>query len=871
MNNPVVKWLAQESHPLAFLLVLQLSCTTPLFAHAQKGYLYLSPSPGALRVSPRATILFRLHKASPRDIVNLTSCVAISGSLSAEHATRTHIAADGTIICIPEPPFCPGERVAVKLKPEWAPGMAGAESFEYIFHVSATAPATEKAVDAEIGRTNANTGLSNPSMVRTAAQADALMRPNGVSVPANFPDFTLTIARQACSDPLFLSTAGRDNFVMILDGNGDPVWYLDTSYPRHDFKVQLNGLLTMHLQKEEGRSFGSGFIALDRTFTEIDSFCAAGGYETDYHELQLLEDGHYLLFGVREERVDLSHYFPGGNPDARVEESAIQEFSKDGDLIFLWRAWDHFHIADMEIEDISLPSLRFPHMNALDIDEDGHLLLSSRHLGEITKINRQTGDIIWRLGGAHNQFAFVDDPLGGFSGQHDIRALGGGRYLLFDNGNLHQPPLSRAVEYELDTEKMTATLIWEHRDRPDKYAAWMGNAQRLANGNTLINWSRQHLAKPVEVNPAGDKVFEIEWADQVNCYRMFRFDWQGVARQPYLIAEHYDDHITLLFNKFGDADVNFYRIYAGEGPQPTTLLDTSAVTQKDIYDLPDRRQYYFRVTAMTDGRESPFSNEESLFVNYTTPGENMVLNADFAGGLDHWLFSVSGDAQADAVVNSEEQCCFHIQNGGREVQNIQLRQPHLKLVRGRDYLFEFDASASDNRLIEAYLTRESDAGVNYGRIGPTAVSRRMQHVACSFTMSSPSDHRAVALFNVGSSDVDVTIDNVSLTEQMVSFAKERSARDLQLDGIHPNPFNQEARICYRLANQARLCLKIYNVNGQCIQTLIDDMQDAGPHQVIWDGRNQAGSPAPSGVYLCRLDLKWEGGHRAELQKMTLLK
>ena len=43
----------------------------------------------------------------------------------------------------------------------------------------------------------------------------------------------------------------------------------------------------------------------------------------------------------------------------------------------------------------------------IGVPDDGHILLSSRRLSEITKINRQSGKIIWRLGGANNQFKFV--------------------------------------------------------------------------------------------------------------------------------------------------------------------------------------------------------------------------------------------------------------------------------------------------------------------------------------------------------------------------------------------------------------------------------------------------------------------------------
>ena len=63
--------------------------------------------------------------------------------------------------------------------------------------------------------------------------------------------------------------------------------------------------------------------------------------------------------------------------------------------------------------DIKGTGFDFPHMNAIDVDTDGHILLSSRSTSEITKINRDTGEIIWRFGGVNNQFTFANDPLSG--------------------------------------------------------------------------------------------------------------------------------------------------------------------------------------------------------------------------------------------------------------------------------------------------------------------------------------------------------------------------------------------------------------------------------------------------------------------------
>ena len=214
---------------------------------------------------------------------------------------------------------------------------------------------------------------------------------------------------------------------IIFDDRGYPVWYMRTAYGdrRRDFTVQKNGVITMLC-----RVGPYHFLGYDENFNEVAQYAAVDGYGTDEHELQVLADGSYYLIGIRYSTVDMSQYVSGGQKTAQVGESIIQGFSPDHKKIFQWSPWDHFRIQDVQLEDLKGGSIRFPHMNAIDFDPDGQLLLSSRHLNEITKINKSTGEIIWRLGGAHNQFKFVNDPLNGFTSQHDIRAFGNNHYTL---------------------------------------------------------------------------------------------------------------------------------------------------------------------------------------------------------------------------------------------------------------------------------------------------------------------------------------------------------------------------------------------------------------------------------------------------------
>jgi hypothetical protein len=284
-----------------------------------------------------------------------------------------------------------------------------------------------------------------------------------------------------------------------------------------DFKLQPDGRLTYFDQGVDK------FYAMDSSYMVVDSFACGNGYATDLHELRLLPNGHALLMGDDYEQVDMSGVVPGGQPDALVIGIIIQELDADRNVVFQWRSWDHFQITDATHEDLTAATIDYMHSNALEVDTDGNLLLSSRHLDEITKIDRTTGAVLWRWGGKNNEFTFIGDPIG-FSHQHAIRRIANGHVTLFDNGNFHSPPFSRACEYQLDENARTATLVWQFRNTPDTFGSAMGYVQRLGNGNTLIGWGAGN-PDVTEVSPQGGKVMEMSFADNLASYRAVREEW----------------------------------------------------------------------------------------------------------------------------------------------------------------------------------------------------------------------------------------------------------------------------------------------------------------------------------------------------------
>ncbi len=175
-----------------------------------------------------------------------------------------------------------------------------------------------------------------------------------------------------------------------------------------------------------------------------------------------------------------------------------------------------------------LPGSEWTHGNAIAELPDGNLLVSFRDISTIIKIERQSGHIVWSLGAP---------PL---SGQHAPTPLPNGNILIFDNGphRLDESfPFSRVIE----VNPRTNDIVWKYQEgvASNFFSPRISNAQRLPNGNTLINdgW----FGRFFEVTLAGDVVWEYvnpyfgpatepAKAQNNSVFRVYRYTDKEIAR-----------------------------------------------------------------------------------------------------------------------------------------------------------------------------------------------------------------------------------------------------------------------------------------------------------------------------------------------------
>ena len=477
----------------------------------QELFTYISPKPNSNNNSVSSNIIISVNQDLNIGSVHSSSLINVSGKIGGNVTGHT-VVKQRTILFIPDNNFLPGDEITVDFSKF---GRLLGDLFSqnsFTFSVSEYFNLLTDDVISEIYKDEIG-GINNSETIID-------------SLPVAYPEISIVKYDDPADGNLFFGVFGatQNPALLITENTGNPIFYLETQSDPTDFKKQPNGWLTY---------FDSGmkkYYALNNKYELVDSFYCGNGFETDMHELLLLPNNHYYLLGIDPQIIDMSQLVEGGKEDATVIGFIIQELDENKNVVFQWRSLDYISVLDAA-EEINLTAqvIDYIHSNSICVDFDDNLIISSRNLNEITKINRHTGEIIWRLGGKKNQFSFIDEEFN-FYRQHDVRRLQNGNILFFDNGNYHTPQFSRTVEYKLDEINFEAKKVWQYRNNPDYYTGAMGSVRRLSNGNTLINWCRAGYV--TEIKPDGSKALEIKFPPELYSYRVFKSPWSTELFEP---------------------------------------------------------------------------------------------------------------------------------------------------------------------------------------------------------------------------------------------------------------------------------------------------------------------------------------------------
>ncbi len=536
--------------------------------------LHVIPFPGTPDASPLSQIIFSSLQASE------LKSVTVTGSSSGSHAGRiVPLPAGGGTEFKLDHPFAAGEQVSVTAKlassaAGTAEGDPGAATLRFSFTVAtpATTPATARPARAS-PRAEWLGQLAGTSSTPTQSfRSEPGIHPPVISASAD-PD--------SASGDIFLTEftppprARVQNGLMILDHRGGLVWFHPVDGWAANLEAQSyqgHPVLTW-FQQTFAHGTRNEDVIMDRSYRTVATLQAGDGYRVDMHEFQLTPQGTALVDAYTPVQANLTSI--GGQPHGAVLDCVIQELDvKTGQVLWEWHSLGHVPVsASQDGRPSGWPPYEYFHLNSIQQLPNGNLLISARDTWSVYEIDKQTGRVIWTLGGRYSNFKMRSGT--NFEWQHDAR-LSGHTLSLFDDAALPQEEhQSSAKILRLDTTTMTASLIKRYVHSPPVLTSVEGSAQILANHDVFVGWGRQPQFS--EYSASGKQIFAGSLPFGTNSYRAYRFRWSGhpTARPAVALARQGKDSVKVLVSWNGATQVSSWRVRGGSSPGALKALTTA--------------------------------------------------------------------------------------------------------------------------------------------------------------------------------------------------------------------------------------------------------------------------------------------------------
>ena len=368
--------------------------------------------------------------------------------------------------------------------------------------------------------------------------------------------------------------------------------------------------------------------------------------DIDPHEFKQAPNGNYIFF-LKESQLgpipigDWSNSFQllGYEADGITHEFEwlgykIIELDKDTkEEVWSWNVFDYFSMNDFDSigntwwNAINIGYYDWTHVNALDFDQElNFIYVSNRHLSRITKIDYNSGEIVWNMGLSEDYNTGNNNICTdlGFSWQHHINILENGNLLFFDNGNLSNIirgtnyQTSRILELEVSEDNF-CHIVWEY-DLPEHlFGGSWGSVQKLDNGNYLANTRSNDIGNIIEITE--DKT--IIWNATLNNNT---YDPPGSNYRAFRVPSIYPDAFSVVINSLENINfsesISYPGIVVSENNVITIkIYNQSGYTQDYEYSFSDN-------ISLFESTDEIISIESNESVTLTFEGDN-INNYDF--------------------------------------------------------------------------------------------------------------------------------------------------------------------------------------------------------------------------------------------------
>ena len=354
---------------------------------------------------------------------------------------------------------------------------------------------------------------------------------------------------------------------LILDNDGQPVWYLPIKGKATlDFRVQQyrgKPVLTWWEGAVSATGHGTGdCVIADATYTQVARVSAGNGLSADLHEFTITPEGTALISIYSPGPADLSG--AGGPSHGTLLDSLLQEIDiATGHVLMEWRASDHIALNESHAKPVSSVPFDFFHINSINLDSDGNLIVSARNTWAVYKLNRTTGAVLWRLGGKKSNYSMGPGTV--FAWQHDAHRQLDGTITIFDDESAPKiGSQSRGLVLRLDDAAMTAHLVRQYLHHPSLLAGSQGSVDVLPNGHVFVGWGAEPYFSEFAAN--GKLLYDARFSGKAQSYRAYRIPWVGkpTDKPALALARASNSVLTAYASWNGATEVSTWRLLSGQ-------------------------------------------------------------------------------------------------------------------------------------------------------------------------------------------------------------------------------------------------------------------------------------------------------------------
>lgn len=407
---------------------------------------------------------------------------------------------------------------------------------------------------------------ANAAIVVAATRAGATSDEYWVRcLPPDFPTMLMDLHPMAGVPPPGYYLVGTFSaltgvgYAIVLDVRGVPVWY----YRENSGATAVdNGVSVVDNIISGAVSFKPYKSPLGYEIRHLSPAVTTGvrpkGDLLDPHELRALPNGNFLVFIDNIEIGDLTGYdahLPDGGmhdfgPSSMLRPCDIAEVDPSGKVVWSWYGKDHFDavkdcVFPVLVDSYNVNGNAIPdpfHCNSIDVDPaSGNLLVSGRNMDSVFYIDRQTSQVLWKMGGSaytkENAPYLALTPSEAFHRQHDARLAGSwstdcggtGQVSLFDDETATGNP-ARGVVYNVTVGGGSgdhcgapgAKLGWEYAGPGT--ASNMGSFRISSDGSRVIGWGHGPVPGLVftEVDGRGRDLLDFHFTDDNASYRSIK-------------------------------------------------------------------------------------------------------------------------------------------------------------------------------------------------------------------------------------------------------------------------------------------------------------------------------------------------------------